>query len=127
MSSSSPEPKSYKDLAVWQQGRKLVLYIYTLTRQFPTDERHDLVSQMRRAAVSIPSNIAEGCGRQYPKDTIQFLCIARGSLYEVETQTCLAFDLGYITALQLDDAVEKIEKSIQLLQGFIRYYRTLVK
>ncbi len=127
MSGISLEPKSYKELAVWQQGRKLVLYIYTLTRQFPTDERHDLVSQMRRAAVSIPSNIAEGCGRQHPKDTIQFLIIARGSLYEVETQTYLAFDLGYITVAQLDDAVAKLEKSIQLLQGFIRYYRTLIK
>ncbi|WP_400190753.1 four helix bundle protein [Hymenobacter sp. B81] len=121
------EPKSYKDLAVWQQGRKLVQYAYVMTKAFPAEERHDLVSQMRRAAVSIPSNIAEGCGRQHPKDTIHFLTIARGSLYELETQIYLSFDLGYISATDLEVTVEKIEKMIQLLQGFIRYYRTLAK
>ena len=125
--SGDSEPKSYKELTVWQQGRKLVKYIYTMTRQFPADERYDLVSQMRRAAVSVPSNIAEGCGRQHPKDTLQFLVTARGSLYELETQTYLSFDLDYITNLQLEEATEKIEKTIQLLQGFIRYYRTLLK
>jgi four helix bundle protein len=69
--------------------------------------------------------VAEGCGRQHPKDTIQFLVIARGSLYEIETQTYLAFDQQYIDEAQLADACLKIEKCIQLLQGFIRYYRTL--
>ncbi|RAK70221.1 four helix bundle protein [Hymenobacter edaphi] len=121
------EPKSYKDLTVWQQGRKLVQYVYLMTKTFPAEERYDLVSQMRRAAVSIPSNIAEGCGRQHPKDTIQFLIIARGSLYELETQIYLCFDLSYITEADLEAAVEKIEKMIQLLQGFICYYRTLAK
>jgi four helix bundle protein len=124
---SAAEPKSYKDLTVWQQGRLLVQYVYVMTQAFPNEERYDLVSQMRRAAVSIPSNIAEGCGRQHPKDTIQFLIIARGFLYELETQIYLSFDLGYIPEVDLEVAVEKIEKMIQLLQGFIRYYRTLAK
>jgi len=125
--SGDSRPKSYKELTVWQQGRKLVKYIYTMTRQFPADERYDLVSQMRRAAISVPSNIDEGCGRQYPKGTLQFLVTARGSLYEFETQIYLSFDLDYITNPQLEEAVLKIEKTIQLLQGFIRYYRTLLK
>lgn len=120
-------PKSYKDLTVWQEGRKLVFFVYVLTKQFPADERYDLVSQMRRAAVSIPSNIAEGCGRQHTKDVIQFLVIARGSLYELETQIYLSSDLTYITSTQLSEAVEKIDRCIQLLQGFIRYQRTLLK
>ena len=118
-------PKSYKELTVWQQTRKLTAYIYTLTRQFPVEERYGLINQMQRAAISIPSDIAEGCGRQHPRDTIQFLAIARGSLYEIETQTYLAFDQQYIDEAQLTDACLKIEKCIQLLQGFIRYYRTL--
>ncbi|MCA8830591.1 four helix bundle protein [Hymenobacter pini] len=126
-SGSAGSTQSYKDLAVWQQGRKLVKSVYMLTKGFPAEERYDLVSQMRRAAVSIPSNIAEGCGRQYPKDTIQFLVTARGSLYELETQTYLSFDLGYITEGQLMASVQEFEKTIQLLQGFIRYYRTLIK
>jgi four helix bundle protein len=127
MDDNVAKPKSYKDLTVWQEGRKLVLSIYTMTKQFPADERYDLVSQMRRAAVSIPSNIAEGCGRQHTKDLIQFLIIARGSLYELETQVYLSSDLTYITSFQLEEAVEKINKCIQLLQGFIRYQRTLLK
>jgi four helix bundle protein len=127
MESESTVPKSYKDLTVWQQGRKLVHYIYLLTQHFPAEEKYGLTSQMRRAAIAVPSNIAEGCGRQYPKDTIQFLIIARGSLYELETQVHLSFDLDYIEAEALAEAVMKIEKSIQLLQGFIRYYRTLLQ
>jgi four helix bundle protein len=125
MKNEPVKAKSYKELTVWQQARKLTNYIYNLTRQFPPEERYDLTSQMRRAAVSIPSNVAEGCGRQHPKDTIQFLVIARGSLYEIETQTYLAFDQQYIDEAQLADACLKIEKCILLLQGFIRYYRTL--
>jgi four helix bundle protein len=127
MDNNGAKPKSYKDLTVWQEGRKLVLFIYTTTKQFPPDERYDLVSQMRRAVVSVPSNIAEGCGRQHTKDVIQFLIIARGSLYELETQVYLSSDLTYITPDQLGEAVEKIDKCIQLLQGFIRYQRTLLK
>ena len=78
--------RSYTELSVWLHSRKLTKRVYELTRQFPKDELFGLTNQLRRAAVSIPSNIAEGCGRQHTRDTLQFLFIARGSLFEVETQ-----------------------------------------
>jgi len=99
--------------------------IYVLTQSFPTEEKFGLTNQMRRAAVAIPSNISEGSGRQYPRDTIQFLVIARGSLYELETQCYLAFDVGFITNEQLQQIEKEIASCIQLTQGFIRYYRSL--
>lgn len=78
--------KSYKDLDVWQAARILANQVYSITRDFPRDEQFGLTSQMRRCSVSIPSNIAEGCGRNHPKNSIQFFFIARGSIYELETQ-----------------------------------------
>jgi four helix bundle protein len=88
--------KRYKDLNVWQEARKLSKDIYSLTSEFPKEEQFGLINQMRRCAISVPSNIAEGCGRNYPKDSIQFFHISRGSLYELETQLYLSFDLNYI-------------------------------
>ncbi|MFD2785471.1 four helix bundle protein [Hymenobacter rubripertinctus] len=125
MEKNPPGQQNYKDLRVWQHGRELVKTIYLLTQKFPADERFGLTNQMRRAAVSVPSNISEGAGRQHPKDTIQFLVIARGSLYELETQCYLAFDLSFISADDLQYIEEKIVHCIQLVQGFIRYYRSL--
>ena len=84
---------SYRDLKVWQAGRRLVLRIYQATRNFPPEERFGLTSQMRRAAVSIPSNIAEGWSRQHRAEYLQFLRVARGSLAELETQVLLSQDL----------------------------------
>ena len=78
--------KSYTDLDVWKKSRELVKEIYVLTKAFPKDEMYGLSSQIKRSAVSVPSNIAEGYGRNHTKDTLQFLFIARGSLYELETQ-----------------------------------------
>ncbi|HEX8427898.1 four helix bundle protein [Hymenobacter sp.] len=117
--------QNYKDLQVWQHSRALVKAVYLLTQSFPNEEKFGLTSQMRRAAVAVPSNISEGNGRQHPRDTIQFLVVARGSLYELETQCYLAFDLDFITSEQLQDIEERIASCIQLLQGFIRYYRSL--
>ena len=76
------EYRTYKDLDIWKKARSLVKEVYLVTRNFPKDEMYGLMSQMRRCAVSIPSNIAEGYGRQFKKETIQFLHIARGSLFE---------------------------------------------
>ena len=90
------EYKIYKELDVWLKSRSLVKDVYLITQSFPKEELYGLVSQMRRCAVSIPSNIAEGYGRQYKKETIQFFHIARGSLYELETQLFIAFDLNYL-------------------------------
>lgn len=87
--------KSYKDLLVWQKGISLVKKIYQLTQRFPVTERFGLVSQMRRAAVSIPSNIAEGQARHTRKEFIQFLSHSEGSVAELETQVILGVELGY--------------------------------
>lgn len=87
--------KSYKELIVWQKSMKLVTLIYDLTKTFPEDERFGLTSQMRRCAVSVPSNIAEGWGRMSRKNYIQFLRISRGSLFELETQLLITKELKY--------------------------------
>ena len=87
---------SFKDLIVWQKAYKLVLAIYEVTKDFPKTEIYGLSQQMRRAAVSIPSNIAEGYGRRNKAEYRQFLSIAYGSLLELETQSLLARDLGYM-------------------------------
>lgn len=90
--------ESYQDLTVWQRAMQLARETYQVTQTFPNDERFGLTSQMRRAAVSIPSNIAEGWGRQTTNQYIQFLQVAQGSAAELETQLILAVDLGFLTA-----------------------------
>src|SRR6195256_1326481 len=87
----------YKELAAWQRSMDLAREVYRCTRPFPRDELFGLCSQTRRAAVSVPSNIAEGKGRYSKKELIQFLYKARGSLMELETQTILARDLEFLT------------------------------
>ncbi len=86
---------SFKDLIVWQKSYRLVLEVYKITRDFPKSETYGLSQQMRRAAVSIPSNIAEGYGRKHKNEYNQFLSIAHGSLLELETQCLLSNDLKY--------------------------------
>jgi four helix bundle protein len=119
------EGRAYTDLEVWQHSRSLANQVYELTRSFPKEEIFGLTSQMRRSAVSIPSNIAEGCGRQHGTDTLQFLHIARGSLYELETQLLISNDQGYINQEDIDTSLEQITTCKKLLNGFINYYRTL--
>ena len=87
--------KSFKELIVWQKAYKLVLEIYKLTKNFPRAETYGLTQQIRRAAISIPSNIAEGYGRKHKTDYHRFLSVAYGSLLELETQYLLTVDLGY--------------------------------
>jgi four helix bundle protein len=96
--------KSYKDLLVWQRSIQLSLSIYRLTQTFPKEERYGLTSQIQRAGVSIPSNIAEGYGRGTRKDYKQFLSIARGSTLEVQTQLLIANELGYCNSAALEQA-----------------------
>jgi four helix bundle protein len=117
--------KQYKDLDVWTKARELASLCYEVTRLFPKEEQFGLTAQMRRSAVSIPSNIAEGCGRNTAKDTLQFLFIARGSAYELETQFYIAFDLNYISKEQLNTVLDKITECKKLLNGFINYYQSL--
>ncbi|MBE7443466.1 MAG: four helix bundle protein [Flavobacteriales bacterium] len=88
--------KSYKDLLIWQKGVEIVVSSYKLTKTFPQDELYALTSQIKRAAISIPSNIAEGYGRNTDKSFSHFIDISRGSLYELETQLLIAKELDFI-------------------------------
>ena len=111
--------KSYRDLSAWQKARLLVKEVYLLTAAFPVGERFGLVSQMNRAAVSIPSNIAEGYGRATTQDYLHFLRIARGSAYELETQLVLAQDLGLCTEERGFRVQVVLQEEIRILQGLI--------
>ena len=121
----SDTEKRYKDLNVWMEARKLSKDIYTITSEFPKEEQFGLINQMRRCAISVPSNIAEVCGRNYPKDSIQFFHISRGSRYELETQLYLSFDLKYIDETKLNEVLLSTETTRKLLSGFIKYYQKL--
>ena len=117
--------KSYRELDVWKESRELVSLVYLTTRQFPKEEVYGIVNQMRRCAISIPSNIAEGCGRKTSKETIHFLYISRGSLYELETQSFLSKDLKFVSEEELDKLLIQINACMKLLNGFINYYKKL--
>jgi four helix bundle protein len=112
----------YRDLEVWQKARALATHIYEATAAFPRHEFWGLTQQMRRAAVSVPSNIAEGHGRKTTRDRIQFLVVARGSLLELETQALIAADLGFTTSDDAEMVVIRTTEVIRLLNGLIRYY-----
>ena len=117
----------YKDLAVWQSAMQLVREIYSCTRAFPRDELFALSSQMRRAAVSVPSNIAEGKGRYSQKELLQFLHKSRGSLMELETQILIATDLGYLEEPSQRTLMSTLLKVTQLLNGLIRRFQSEVQ
>lgn len=99
----------FKELQVWQRAMKLVKEVYIITTTFPNEERYGLVAQMRRSAVSIPSNIAEGHTRQTKREFKQFLAIARGSAAELQTQLILAGDLGFVAKEKIQPIQEEIE------------------
>ncbi|MBN2523079.1 MAG: four helix bundle protein [Bacteroidales bacterium] len=109
---------SYRELTVWQKSMELVELIYKIVVLFPKYEEHCLSKQIRRCVVSIPSNIAEGYGRNYTEDYKRFLCIARGSLYELQTQMQIATRLKYINNTHIalsEDLVMEIEKMLNTL------------
>ena len=111
---------NYKELMVWQKSRVFVSKIYITTKHFPKEELFCLTQQMRRAAISIPSNIAEGFGRGTNPQIIHFLDIAQGSAFELETQIYIALDLKYITSEYCDNLqieMEEIKKMIDALQS----------
>jgi four helix bundle protein len=109
--------KSYQDLIVWQKGMDLVESVYRVTRVFPKEEMFGLTSQVRRAAVSVPSNLAEGQGRQTTRDFMNFISIARGSLQEMETQILIASRLQYIIATQTNEITDMVAEVGRLLSG----------
>ncbi len=110
---------SYKDLLVWQKGMDLVEYSYNLSKKLPTTEQFGLISQLRRAAVSVPSNIAEGYGRQSTGSYKQFLSIARGSLLEVETQILLCIRLKYIDSDETEIILKEVDSLNKMLSSLI--------
>ena len=112
--------KSHKDLIVWQKSMDHVAAIYVATKAFPNEELFGIVSQMRRAAVSIPSNIAEGYGRLYDKETVKFLSNALGSASELETQLIISKDLGYLLIEDFRKLINQIEEIIRMLSALIK-------
>lgn len=112
--------KDFKELLVWQQAHLLTLEVYRVTQQFPQEERFGLSNQLRRAVVSVESNIAEGSARNTSRDFLQFLFVARGSLAEVEVQLLIAKDLGYITDDEFVQANTPRLSAMKLLQLLIK-------
>jgi len=108
--------KNYQELQVWQKSYQLCLEIYRISRRFPKEETYGLTSQMRRAAVSVPSNIAEGYGRKTTPDYVRALHIAYGSNCELETQMLLSCDLGYIES----EEIKRLEASIREVERMLK-------
>jgi four helix bundle protein len=114
--------QDYRKLIVWQRSRALTHEIYRLTASFPSHERFGLVSQMRRAAISITSNIAEGCGRDSRKELARFMSLASGSAHELESQVYLALDLGLVDEAPTREATAAVAEVKAML---FSYRRTL--
>lgn len=110
---------SYKHLEVWKKSRALVVRVYDVTSSFPKEEMYGLTTQLRRAAISIPSNIAEGNARRSTRDYIRFLNIAYGSIAEVETQLYIAMDLHYATQSQLQPLFNDYSELARMLNGLV--------
>ena len=112
---------SYRDLTVWQKAIHLVVLIYSITQRFPKEETYGLISQMRRCAVSIPSNIAEGKGRSTRKDMKVFFCHARGSVHELETQLLISQKLGYLEPEEQKHVMVMVSEVARMLNGLISF------
>ena len=112
----------YRDLIAWQKAMQLVTHVYEITKAFPDDERFGLVSQIRRCAVSVPSNIAEGQARNSKGEVLQFLGIARGSTAELTTQLLISENLGHLTDSK--NTIEMVEEVGRILSGLIKSLRT---
>ncbi|MFC1668279.1 four helix bundle protein [Chlamydiota bacterium] len=112
--------RNFRDLDVWKLGKEIAIEIYNETKKFPKEEIYGLTTQMRRAAVSIPSNIAEGFNRIYVKEYRHFLCIALGSCGELETQVEIAFDLHYLNKENMENILEKINYETRMIRNLIK-------
>jgi four helix bundle protein len=111
---------SYRDLFVWQKGMALAKQVYSLTHSFPFDERFGLVAQMRRAAVAVPSNIAEGQARHGKREFVHFLSHAEGSLAELDTQLALAIELGYRRDINVSESIVLVGELQRMLASLRR-------
>ena len=115
--------KTHYDLDVWKKSIKLVKNVYTISAKFPKEEIYGLTSQIKRAVISIPSNIAEGASRQTNKEFIQFLYIAIGSASEVETQLIIANELNFIDGSDLNKLLKDINEIKKMINGLIKHLK----
>jgi len=113
--------QTHKDLKVWQFSKELVVDIYKLTASFPKEEIYTITSQIKKSAISIPSNIAEGSARESNKEYIHFLYIALGSVAELDTQLRIAKDLGFINSKEFKEIIEKLDEIGKMLSGLITH------
>ena len=116
--------KTHKDLEVWKNSIDLVTSVYEITKTFPKYELYGLTSQIRRSAVSIPSNIAEGAGRNHNKEFIQFLYIALGSLAELETQLIISNKIQFLNEEFLNEIINKLNLIRSQIAGLIKYLKS---
>ncbi|MDD5626446.1 MAG: four helix bundle protein [Patescibacteria group bacterium] len=119
--------KSFTDLRVWKEGHKLVLMIYKVTQKFPREEIFGLTSQLRRAAVSFTSNIAEGFSRPSYKEKMQFYCRALGSLTEVQNQLLIARDINYLSNKDFDPVATQTIELSKMINGLIKTTKTIIR
>lgn len=119
------EIKTHKDLLVWKKSIDLVEQIYTFTKQFPKEELYGITNQMRRCAVSIPANIAEGSGRKNKAEFIQFLHIALGSASELETHLIISQRLGFLSSNSYDEIMNVLNEIIKMICGLINSLNSL--
>lgn len=119
--------KDFTDLYTWQSAHKLAIAVYRITKSFPKEELYGLTSQMRRAAVSVTSNIAEGFERQNQKEKIQFYYLAQGSLAELKNQLILSKDVDYINLHQQQVIMDLLDESFRLLKGLIRKSKVFLR
>lgn len=120
MNDEDKKIRSFTDLNAWKEAHKLVLMIYKATKNFPKEELFGLMNQMRRAAVSITSNIAEGFSRQSYKEKVQFYCVAQGSNTELQNQLLVARDVGYLAKEEFHEIAQQSVISHKLLNGLIK-------
>ena len=125
MTNNNVNVKTHKDLDVWKKSMDFITRLYKVTTTFPRDEIYGLTNQMRRAAVSIPSNIAEGAARRSNKEYIQFLYIALGSAAELETQLLVAKNLNFLDDKTFDLLIKERDEIGRMLFGLIRYRKKL--
>lgn len=127
MNNGSEKINSFKDLNAWKEGHSLVLMVYKTTKEYPKDELFGLTNQMRRAAVSITSNIAEGFSRQSYKEKVQFYSTAQGSLTELQNQLIISKDIGYINNNVFSEIDAKSIVVHKILNGLIRSSKSFIK
>ncbi|MDX1406763.1 MAG: four helix bundle protein [Saprospiraceae bacterium] len=114
---------NFKQLNIWMRAKELVLDIYRVSRAFPSEEMFGLTRQIRTSAVSIPSNIAEGCGRGSSKQLVQYCNVAQGSAFELETQLMIARDLEFLLENESSELLTEIAEIQKMIDGFIRRFK----